>query len=122
MKRIYLSAAIPFLLGAAPGMDIETKNDLRCLIAVSSLAQSDDKTVAMAGLIGAQYFLGRIDGRVPTLDLERALGDEVSTLRNLEVPALLQSCGKQIEQRGRSLKEIGERIEKKETHSSSSSS
>ena len=121
--RVFLVLAIaPLALAAVPPTDPQTSKDLRCFLAMSATAGSEDKTASLAGMIGAQYFLGRIDGRSPNLDLESAIMAEASSLTDADLKALLQSCGELMQDRGKAVKAIGERMEQKQPQSSSSSS
>jgi hypothetical protein len=67
--------------------------DARCLIASSFLMDSDDADVKTAGLLAAQYYLGRLDGRSPGLDLEALLTREAERFTDNDRSALLASCG-----------------------------
>jgi hypothetical protein len=121
MKRKYWLLAAPLVMGAGPPVDAETRKDLRCFLAVSSLADNPDPTIKMSGMIGAQYFLGRIDGRVPSLDLERALVAEAAVITNADLPPLLGACGQQIADRGEVLTVIGKRMQNRAATASPSS-
>jgi len=90
MRTFALAAISPFLIAAAPAVDPETTQDVRCLVAVISLAGSDDDNAKMAAAIGSQYFLGRIDGRSPDMDLETAIKLETSRLGAAQIRSLLQ--------------------------------
>lgn len=120
MRRILALTLMPFTLAAAPPLDAETTKDVRCLLAVSSLVGSDNQAAQMSALIGSQYFLGRIDGRSPNLDLEAALTAEAPKLNQTEMKFLFQSCGEMLKQRGLALKAIGEHMQVKAQSSSSS--
>ncbi|HMI39914.1 MAG TPA: hypothetical protein VK485_01630 [Sphingomicrobium sp.] len=109
-------------MAAAAPVDPETSKDLRCFLAMSATAQSEDKAASLAATIGGQYFLGRVDGRSPDLDLESAIVAEASSMTDASLKSLLQSCGQLMQERGRAVQGIGERMQKKERHSSSTSS
>jgi hypothetical protein len=115
MIRLIATAATLALpnagLAATPAE--ETAKDVRCLIVVSELADSKDKETETAGLIASQYFLGRIDGRSPGVDLQRLLIREAEKLTDADRPTLLVSCGNQLEERGRYLEKIGKSISEK---------
>ena len=96
---------------AAPASD-QNGRDARCLIVSSALTDSDDAEVRTAGLIAAQYYLGRIDGRSPGVDLEALLIREAERLPPADQQALLTSCGAVLEQRGKALEAIGDRMTK----------
>ncbi len=110
LTMIGAALALPTAAWAAPAAE-ENAKDMRCLIVASELADSKDKETETAGLIASQYFLGRIDGRSPGIDLEPLLIQEAEKLTDAERPALLTACGKQIEDRGRYLEAVGKRIE-----------
>lgn len=114
MRILALAALAPLVIAAAPPTDAETTKDVQCLVAVASLAGSDDKDAKMAAAIGSQYFLGRIDGRSPNLDLEAAIKLEASRLGEAQMRSLLQSCGQLMQSRGKALQEIGERMQAEE--------
>ena len=121
--KIYLVLAVaPLVLAAAPPIDPETTKDIRCFVAMAAAAGDDDKTANLAGMIGGQYFLGRIDGRSPDLDLESAIAIEAPSLTDADLKALFQSCGQLMQERGQAVEAIGERMERNEPQSSSSPS
>jgi hypothetical protein len=122
MKKSYWAFAAPLLIGAAPPFDADTRGDVRCFIAISSLAGNPDPKVAISALTGAQYFLGRIDGRTPSLDLGGAVMAEAKTMTPADYPPLLRSCGLQLKKRGEAVTAIGQRMQAEAAHSSSSSS
>ena len=113
MKPFLILCAASMLAASAPATDSETVNDVRCFLAMSSIVGSEDKTAGMAAMIGAQYFLGRIDGRSPTLDLEAAFTAETSRLTEPVVKSLLVSCGELMKSRGQAVQMIGKRMEAK---------
>jgi hypothetical protein len=121
MRFFLIGVLSPLLIAAAPPTDAETTKDVRCLVAVSSLAGSEDAAAKYAAVVGAQYFLGRIDGRRPDFDLEAAIKAEASQMTDAEIRTLLVSCGGLIKSRGEALEAIGKAIQATESQSSSSS-
>src|SRR5689334_22708996 len=106
-----LLLSLPFLLSAAPVQDA-TRSDVRCFIVVSSLADSNDDAAKTAGMMGTEYYLGRIDGRSPGLDLEAAVARElpISATHNAN---LLRSCGALMQKRGSEVEAVGRRLQAK---------
>ena len=111
MKSLIATAAFFCLVAAAPAPDPETRADLRCFIAISALTGSEDAATQQAGMIGSRYFLGRIDGRSPGLDLENAIAAEAADMDEAQQKALLESCGAQLAKRGSEVVAAGERLE-----------
>jgi hypothetical protein len=109
IRTAALALVLPLLLGAAPPPDPETVKDVRCLVALIVLGNSQDPKIRESALIGAQYFLGRIDGRSPGLDLEAAMANEASMIR-AQQKSFLESCGAILTRRGGEVEEIGNRL------------
>jgi len=95
----------------SPALDAETMNDVRCLVATTSIVKNKDPKLAQAGMIASQYFLGRIDGRTPKLDLEDALVRAAKSISQEQMKALFQRCGTLLHDRGEAVKAIGARLE-----------
>jgi hypothetical protein len=122
MKRNYWIFAAPLLIGAAPPLSADIRADVRCLLAIGLLGANPDPAIKMSGMIGTQYYFGRIDARVDTIDLEKVLATEVATLTDAEIPSLLKSCGARMKSRGELLSAIGNRMKDSAVPSSSPSS
>jgi hypothetical protein len=122
MNRTYWLLATPLLIAAAAPIAPDTRNDVRCLLAISALAENSDPSIKMAAMLGAQYYFGRVDGRVPPLDLEQVMLSEAAKLKDADIPLLLKACGERMEARGAALSGIGKRMQEMAAHSSSSSS
>ena len=107
-KAIWTVALAPWLAGAAP-LDEETRRDVRCFILVAQLSGSEDPALRDAGRIGSQYFLGRIDGRAPGLDLEAVMVAEADAAI-ADRKALFPYCGDLMKKRGAEVEAIGNRL------------
>ena len=88
-----------------------TTSDVRCLVVSLNLADSADESIRRAALVSFQYFLGRLDGREPQLDLEQRLTAEVLRMSDEELRAQATVCGDMLVRRGREVGAIGRRIE-----------
>ncbi len=111
MIKICVAAAAPLLVAAAP--TAEDRADGRCLIVSYLLADNQDAEIKNAAVIISQYYLGRLDGRSPGLDIEALIEAETEALDDAQVQALLQSCGAAVEKRGKEIEAMGARLEKK---------
>jgi hypothetical protein len=96
MKQLYLTIAAPFLLSAAPAVDDQTMNDVRCFVVLAgALSAADaDGNVPLSGAyeIASIYYLGRLDARSPPVDLEKAIAAEARTGRHEANGAIIQRC------------------------------
>jgi hypothetical protein len=84
--------------------------DVRCMIVLGQLSQSDDPTMRAAASTASQYYFGRIDGRVADAELEAAIWRETRGMREEEQAPLVQACAAHMQARGERLVEVGNRI------------
>ncbi len=113
MKSVYMLAPLFILTAAAPPEELQTKSDVRCLVAISSLQRSDDAAIKAAAALGMLYFMGRLDGRNPNLDYEAAMAAEAGPMKGQNISGLLQTCGKTMQDRGKMMMEVGERLQRR---------
>lgn len=95
----------------AKGKNAETHADIRCVIAGARLAAADPKqrTNAMMLLI---YYIGRIDGRTPNLDLERLVDSEAAGTTSTELESEIHKCSAVLLVKGRQITRIGRDLKK----------
>ena len=107
MHRIALAAfAAPLLIAAAPA-DNAALADAQCLVAFGQLGASEDAATRQAGMIGANYFLGRLDGRAANADLRALLKQAGEAMKAADLKPALTRCGTLLQQRGEALQAIG---------------
>ena len=90
-----------------------TDNDVRCLMIGLQLAQSDNQAARASGFASAMYYMGRLDGHDPRLDIEKALMGEIvkySKEPSEQRRAIAVACGKQLQERGAAMSVIGNHI------------
>jgi len=83
----------------------ETTADLRC-IAVAFAMTADDQFKAV-GMMVMLYYLGRLDGREPDLDLAKKFSNPEGMLAGQSLQDAAKSCGEKMTARGKALKDIG---------------
>lgn len=118
MKRIAVtSLVLVALFGSSEAIaqdraaqNVQTVEDLRCLAAVSETAGAMEKLVPGSANIALMYYLGRLDGRDPDLDIENALAALYPTMTPKDVGSEDVRCGQALSQRGKVMKEIGEHL------------
>ena len=112
MKSLIAAAALSLIAGSARAQDpaadamSEARTDLRCVVAFGWLAKSDPK-MKEGAMLGAFYYLGRVDSRHPELDLKKALGDAAQGLVPQDLVADAKRCGATVKARGEALKAVG---------------
>ncbi|HEY0011804.1 MAG TPA: hypothetical protein VGB79_03010 [Allosphingosinicella sp.] len=84
--------------------------DVQCMLLLGALAQNGPEDARTAMQAGSFYYLGRIDGRTPAVDLERAFTVEADVLERADTDRIVRSCGAFMEQRGQAVQDIGANI------------
>jgi len=97
MKRLRLAFAAPFLLAAAPpSSDPEVSRDLRCYVVLSTFAEKAlavrDEKLSNYAYAAAAYFLGRVDGRAPNLNLDQAMAAEAALIGDKPIGDFVPAC------------------------------
>jgi|SRR5580692_8849823 hypothetical protein len=101
----------PALANAAP--DTETAADVRCIAVGFKMAQLDNPQVKSAGQLLAIYYLGRLDGHTPDVNLEDLIIDELSKMDEATFHTEATRCGNSLTAKGQQLARIGENLAKR---------
>ena len=88
----------------------DTTDDIRCVASALALTGKADATNKGALAFAAIYYIGRLDGRVPSLALEDALVKELSAMTPTEIGSEAVRCGKVLNIRGQQITQIGEHM------------
>ena len=111
MRPLMLFLPLAALLVAAANPDDPAMADAQCLLALGQLGSAEDEAARQAGMMGAQYYLGRLDGRA-VADLEGLLRRAAAAMKAEELGPTLQRCGALMQERGQALQTIGDRMTK----------
>ncbi|HEX4196207.1 MAG TPA: hypothetical protein VHZ26_02070 [Caulobacteraceae bacterium] len=84
---------------------------MRCFAVASVLMNSSDRNQRAAGLIGSLYFMGRLDGRSPTLDWNKRLTAEMAAMSGSDLTAASAACGAIMAAQGRRMGEMGKEVQ-----------
>jgi hypothetical protein len=106
---IAVSSALAAAVPAAAQNDDAT--DLRCFVVASVLMNSTDRSQRAAGVIGSLYFMGRLDGRSPTLDWNKRLTAEMAALSGSDLSSVSASCGAIMAAQGRRMGEMDKQVQ-----------
>lgn len=85
--------------------------DLRCLVVMANLSEHEEQTFKHAGQMGVFYFLGRLDGRLPSEDVAPLLEREFEAIEEQDPGPYLKACGELMEVRGQQLVEWSQQNE-----------
>jgi hypothetical protein len=88
--------------------------DLHCMIAASSMRESQDPSARANGTAAALFFFGRVDARLSEAELERRLVAESAAILAEDRGQLMRACGAFMSARGQALIGIGQRISARE--------
>ena len=114
--RIALLAATLLPLGgmaaaAAAPLDNASHSDVRCVAALALAANTAEGEQLTGLAFQLFYYLGRLDGRVPGLDLEAALRQEAPRITPADQKQLLDSCTAQYLKRAQDVQAIGKSMQ-----------
>jgi hypothetical protein len=107
---ILVSAAVLQTTPARADDATQTSDDVRCLVVAFTLANSQDAQSKEIGGAASAYYLGKLDGRTPDLDLEARLREEIPKVTPDNFMSQLQACGGPLKARFDQVKAIGDRL------------
>lgn len=91
--------------------NLQTMADVQCLLVGERLVASTDQRQELLGNMLAIYFLGRIDDRSPSVNLEGLLKKESKDMTTSKFGVTANRCGKELAVRGMEITRIGKRLE-----------
>jgi len=80
--------------------------DLRCFVVALNAAASDDSTQKAAGTMMAVYYMGRLDGGTPNLDLKTRLVEEIRKMTPERFKAEAMRCGADMTARASAMADL----------------
>jgi len=117
MARLSIVLALVFgalsLASAAWAADDANAADVRCVVVAISLTQSTDPQMKAVATAASLYFVGRLRGRAPDLDLEAAIVREIGAMKPENMRSEQQRCGGALQDEGGRLKAIGADLQKR---------
>lgn len=97
---------------ALPALADDTSDDVKCLAVSLNMSAAQDPDEQSVGMLSTMYWLGRLDGRTPTLDLEKQM-DAVGGMKDEELKAEAVRCAAALSTRGDALSKLGESMRQK---------
>lgn len=91
----------------ARAADPQTIADVRCALVGFRIGQAADSAVRSSGIMLALYYLGRLDGRDPKLDVEKLIIEQVKTMTNADYSSEAVRCGNSLTTKGQQITRIG---------------
>jgi hypothetical protein len=86
----------------------ETIDDIRCLAAGLRFAALPDSHQKSTGMLMVLYYLGRLDGRNPDLDVEGVLSKEIPKMSAAEYAAEATRCSNNLSAKGQQISHLSD--------------
>jgi hypothetical protein len=103
-----LVAALTLVPLRAMATDPDTIADARCVAVGIRAAELPDSHQKSTGLLMALYFIGRLDGRDPKIDLEAVLSEQLSKMSAADFTAEATRCGASLTTKGAQITQVGQ--------------
>jgi hypothetical protein len=87
--------------------DAQTIADVRCIVVGAKLAGLPDSSHRTVGTMLILYYIGRIDGRQPKLDIRHLIAQEVGKLDSQLLVHESERCQNALAAKGRQIELIG---------------
>ena len=85
--------------------------DLRCIVVAGALLQSDDDQVKSVGRASLFYYLGRLEGRGETANMDARIVDQAAKMTEDDIKTQSKSCGAMFTAAAQSLQELNNAFE-----------
>jgi hypothetical protein len=112
MSKRYVTCALVAAMATASlpvwAQDAENIADIRCVAVGIRLAELPDSHQKSTGTLLVLYYIGRLDGRAPSLDIEKLLAEQISKMNDSDYNAEATRCGRWLTVKGEQITHIGE--------------
>jgi len=122
MTRLQIAIVLTLLAGSpatavkaadvAPAAGDANVGDVRCVVVAPSLAKSPDPRMRSLATTSGLYFIGRLDGRAPELNLPVVIAEQVKSMSADDLRREAQRCGAVLLAQGARLEAIGAVLQK----------
>ena len=113
MKTLLLAAGLGTLAMTGPAFADPNTDDVHCFIVAIRMADSQEPAIQTSGLMGQLYWMGKLDGRTPGLDMETAVMAELPKMLGDLFQSESARCGKELRERGKAEVEMGKDMQKR---------
>lgn len=106
-----LMAGLGLVLAAAPVGAQAIDADIKCMLAADVFARNEkDPGRKQIAVVSGLFFFGRIDGRLAAPQIKAQLVAAQHTLKQTDLPAIMNDCVKRFQARNVALQQIGKSI------------
>jgi hypothetical protein len=103
-----LAGLLVLLPAYAQAPQSDTIDDVRCVVVGMWIAGSGNSTQQSAGMMDALYYIGRLDGREPKLDVEALLVKEFVKMTPADFSREATRCGSHLAEKGKEITKMGQ--------------
>lgn len=109
MTRMFTCLAASALLALnATAAEATQQEDVQCLLGMGSLQTNSDVKLKNLGISGALFFLGKIVGESPSINLAAVMKAEEAKIMGQSIQAMLKRCTDEFNHRGAQLQTAGQ--------------
>jgi hypothetical protein len=108
LASVALSAALVVAAVPAQAQDADNIADIRCVAVGIRFAELPDSHQKSTGTLLVLYYIGRLDGRAPSLDIETLLAQQIAKMSDADYGVEATRCGKWLAVKGEQITHIGE--------------
>lgn len=105
-----LLAAVAICSVRAEAQDAATIADIRCVIVGMQLSGMVNSPQQSSGILLTWYYIGRLDGRAPKLEIEALLIAEANKITTSDYASETKRCGAGLTERGQQVAQIGKNL------------
>jgi hypothetical protein len=91
--------------GVGPSSD-PTVNDMRCIVVAGALLQADDEQMKSVGRASLFYYLGRLQGRGDTANMNARIVDQAAKMTEDDIKTQSKTCGAMFTAAAQSLQDL----------------
>jgi hypothetical protein len=109
-RRLELSvllAAVALGSVRTEAQDAATIADIRCVIVGMQLSGMANSPQQSSGILLTWYYIGRLDGRAPKLEIESLLIAEANKMSSSDYASEAKRCGAGLTERGQQVTQVG---------------
>jgi hypothetical protein len=94
----------------ADAQDAVTIADIRCVVVGMQLSGMVNSALQPRGILLTLYYIGRLDGRVPKLDIESLLIEETGKMESADYASEGRRCEAGLTEKGQQIIELGKHL------------
>jgi hypothetical protein len=114
MRGSYLVSLLLLAVLVSPAKSLaqnqEDIADVRCVAVALRMTEMPAAEQKSTGLMMAVFYLGRLDGRTPNLDIEQSIFEQIGKMTNADYSGEAIRCGKRLSEEGRKITQISKNL------------